>query len=154
MLFPKSVSKFSPALTNYITDSNKTFWSRSRGNLIDSDPDSDSRLVATTPGDSDSDSAPLVKILRTLWWCRIGYFVSLVVPAPTPQAPPVATPLQKQSTIRLHIRCWQYWARKSFSLIQNPSCVLYGMIFAKHDPGFQRRSLSCRTVSGLQDAPG
>ena len=41
---------------NYITNSNKTFRSRSRGSLIGSD----SWLVATTPGDSNSDSAPLV----------------------------------------------------------------------------------------------
>ena len=40
--------------TRYITDSNKTFRSRSRCNLIDSDPDSNSWLVASTPGDSDS----------------------------------------------------------------------------------------------------
>ena len=40
-----------------MTDSNKTFQSRSRGSLIDSD--SNSWLGATTPGDSGSHSAPL-----------------------------------------------------------------------------------------------
>ena len=42
------------AKANYITDSNKTFQSRSRGSLIDSD--SNAWLVATTASDSDSDS--------------------------------------------------------------------------------------------------
>ena len=64
----KSASKFS--LASFITDSNKTFRSRSRGKLIDSDPDSESWLVATTPGDSDagsdSDSAPLTQD-RRVW---------------------------------------------------------------------------------------
>ena len=66
-LFPKSAYKFSPAQANYITDSNKTFRSRSRGRLIGSDSDSDSWLVATTPGDFDSgsDSAPLVQGIAT-----------------------------------------------------------------------------------------
>ena len=53
--FQKSMQIY-PAQENYITDSNTTFRSRSRGSLIGSDSDSDSWLVATTPGDSGSDS--------------------------------------------------------------------------------------------------
>ena len=61
-LFPKSACKFPHTWANYITDSNKMFRSRSRGSLIGSNSDSDSLLVATTPGDSNSDSgsAPLL----------------------------------------------------------------------------------------------
>ena len=47
--------------TRYITDSNTTFRSRSRGSLVDSD----SWLVATTPGDPDS--APLLKSNLLSW---------------------------------------------------------------------------------------
>ena len=62
-----------------ITDSNKTFWSRSRGSLIGSD--SNSWLVATTPGDSDS--APLV--------CRMGTRLIL-------------TPIELPRYLRRHVK--------------------------------------------------
>ena len=42
------------AWANYITDSNKTFRSRSRGILINLDSDSASWFLATSPRDSDS----------------------------------------------------------------------------------------------------
>ena len=45
-----------------MTHSNKTFQGGSRGTLTDSD----SWLVATTPGDSNSDSAPLASAV----WCH------------------------------------------------------------------------------------
>ena len=73
-IISKSACKFSPVKVNYITDSNKTFRIRSRGSLIDSDSDPDSRLVATIPGDSDfvsgSDPAPLLylKYYKYTWW--------------------------------------------------------------------------------------
>ena len=63
-LFPKRACKFSHTLANYITNSTKTFRSRSQGSLIDSDSDFDPWLVAMTPSNSDSDSgsdsAPLI----------------------------------------------------------------------------------------------
>ena len=66
-----------------ITDSNKTFRSQSRGSLIGSD--SDSWLVAMTPGDSDSgsDSAPLV--------CRMGTRLIL-------------TPIELPRCLRRHVK--------------------------------------------------
>ena len=57
-IISKSACKFSPALANYITDSNKMFWGQSQGSLVDSY--SDSWLIAMALGDSDSDSSPLV----------------------------------------------------------------------------------------------
>ena len=51
-IISQKVNANSPLIGNYITDSNKTFYSRGRGSVVDSD----SWLVVMTPGDSDSDS--------------------------------------------------------------------------------------------------
>ena len=77
----KKCMHFSPAKVNNIKDVNKPSRSWSRSSLIDSDSDFDSWLVATTPGDSDSDSGsdsePLVCIHMLLKYrhCVLLYCV-------------------------------------------------------------------------------